>query len=206
MRRTAAALFGDRISFEGVSPAGSMDPVLFREALERGMAHDLAHEHDRFRDRYLTELEAALAEGRDAIRRLPGVRELLDDVRAQGERVVLGMLTGNYGHAASLKLRSVDLDIEWFQVTAFGDEAETRPGLVEVALERCASFTGERLSGEDVVVIGDTPKDVACASAHGCASLAVCTGRYGAEELLAAGATRVVPDLTDPTPFWELVG
>lgn len=205
MRRAAEGLFGGRLSFEGVSPAGSMDPILFKDALERAGAHDLAGEHDRFRDRYLAELEAALQERRSALRLMPGVRELLDDVRGNDERVVLGMLTGNYGPAASVKLRSLDLDIEWFRVTAFGDEADTRPGLVEVALERCEQLVGERLRGSDVLVIGDTPKDVGCAAAHGCTSLAVCTGRYGREELEACGATRVVDDLTDATAFWDLL-
>lgn len=206
MRRTAAALFDGRLSFDGVSPAGSMDPVLFRDALARADAHDLTHEHERFRDHYLGELERALNEGRSAVRILPGVRELLDDIRQRADgTVVLGMLTGNYGPAASLKLRSVDLDVGWFRITAFGDEAETRPDLVEVALERCERLVGERLSGSDVLVIGDTPKDVACAAAHGCSSLAVCTGRYSREELQAAGATRVVDDLSDPAAFWELM-
>ncbi len=206
MGRTAAALFDGRLSFDGVSPAGSMDPVLFREALERADAHDLSGEHDRFRDHYLAQLELALEERRRHTRLMPGVRELLDEIlRDRQERVVLGMLTGNYGPAAALKLRSVELDIGWFRVTAFGDEAETRPGLVEVALERCEQLLGARPLGDDVLVIGDTPKDVACAAAHGCASLAVCTGRYGRAELEAAGATRVVEDLSDPAVFWQLV-
>lgn len=204
MRRTAAALFDGRLSFDGVSPAGSMDPVLFRDALERAGAHDLAGEHERFRDHYLGELERALREGREHVRLLPGVRELLDDVRAR-DGVVLGMLTGNYGPAADLKLRAVDLDLGWFRVTAFGDEAETRPGLVELALARCEALLGKGVTGHDVVVIGDTPFDVACAASHGCASLAVCTGRYSRDELRAAGASVVVEDLSDPSPFWELM-
>lgn len=204
MRRTAAALFGGRLSFDGVSPAGAMDPVLFQDALARADAHDLAGEHARFREHYLGELERALDERRAGVQRLPGVRAVLDEVRER-DHVVLGMLTGNYGPAASLKLRAVDLDPGWFRVTAFGDEAETRPGLVEVALARCEQLLGVEVTGRDVVVIGDTPFDVACAAAHGCASLAVCTGRYTRAELRHAGATVVVDDLSDPAPLWELL-
>lgn len=204
MRRTAAALFDGRLSFDGVSPAGSMDPVLFREALERAEAHDLAGEHATFRERYLVELERALREGRAGVRLLPGVREILDEVHGRDD-VVLGMLTGNYGPAAALKLQAVDLDFHRFEVTAFGDEAETRPGLVEVALERCARRLGARVTGRDVVVIGDTPFDVGCAAAHGCVSLAVCTGRYSRAQLEQAGATLVVEDLSDPAPLRALL-
>jgi phosphoglycolate phosphatase len=205
MGRAAHALYGERISFEGVSPAGAMDPMLFREALERASALELLCEHDRFRDRYLEELERALEEGRERVRALPGALGALEAVRALEDRIVLGMLTGNYGPAAHLKLRAVKLEPTWFRVTAFGDEAPTRPGLVEVALGRCEALRQRRFSGPDVLVIGDTPKDVACAAAHGCASLAVATGRYSKQELEAAGATRVVDDLSDPAPLLELL-
>lgn len=204
MRRAAAALFGGRLSFDGVSPAGSLDIVLFREALLRANAPELEREHETFRARYLEELERSLEEKRAGVRVYPGVREVLLGVRERDD-VVLGMLTGNYGPAAALKLRAAGLEPEWFRVGAFGDEADTRPALVEVALERCRSSLGLRFCGPDVVVIGDTPFDVACASAHGCLSLAVCTGRYSRAELEDAGATVVVDDLSDPAPLYALL-
>jgi phosphoglycolate phosphatase len=46
-------------------------------------------------------------------------------------------------------------------------------------------------------VIGDTPHDVQCALAHGCRCLGVATGRSSVRELLAAGASRAVEDLSD---------
>jgi phosphoglycolate phosphatase len=54
-------------------------------------------------------------------------------------------------------------------------------------------------------VIGDTPRDVACAHAHGCVAFAVATGPYSVDELRQAGADVVVADLTDPTPLIEKV-
>lgn len=145
MRRAAAALFGGRLSFDGVSPAGSLDIVLFREALLRANAPELEREHGTFRARYLEELERSLEEKRAGVRVYPGVREVLLGVRERDD-VVLGMLTGNYGPAAALKLRAAGLEPEWFRVGAFGDEADTRPALVEVALERCRSSLGLRFA------------------------------------------------------------
>jgi phosphoglycolate phosphatase-like HAD superfamily hydrolase len=98
------------------------------------------------------------------------------------------------------------VDPDWFVVTAFGDEAETRPGLVRRALERQRVRTGRDTLPRDVVVIGDTPKDVACARENACKSLAVATGRFSREDLEAAGASRVVDDLSDPAPLLELLG
>jgi len=56
-----------------------------------------------------------------------------------------------------------------------------------------------------VVIVGDTPRDVECAHAHGCFAFAVATGRYSAEALAAAGADRVVADFRDPTPLFEIL-
>jgi phosphoglycolate phosphatase-like HAD superfamily hydrolase len=56
-----------------------------------------------------------------------------------------------------------------------------------------------------VVVIGDTPRDVQAAAAHGCHSLAVATGPYTVKQLEDAGATIAVEDLADASPLWELL-
>lgn len=205
LERAASSLFGERVSFRGINPAGGMDPLLFRAALERADALELEAEHDRFRERYLVELAQCLEEGREKVRSLPGAREALMAVQAASARITLGVLTGNYGPAARLKLRAVDVDPDCFAITAFGDEAPSRPALVEVALSRWAALHGRAFSPRDAVVVGDTTKDVACAAANGCLSLAVCTGSTSAAELTAAGATRVVEDLSDLTPLWELL-
>jgi phosphoglycolate phosphatase-like HAD superfamily hydrolase len=86
-------------------------------------------------------------------------------------------------------------------VGAFGDDAPTRPGLVRLALERSPS----RVDPADAIVIGDTPRDVECARANGCACLAVATGGHSREQLQEAGAERVVTDLGDPAPLLELL-
>lgn len=64
-------------------------------------------------------------------------------------------------------------------------------------LLRTAGLDHGRILGDRVLVIGDTRHDVACAKAHDCLCLGVTTGGGTAEELHAAGADRVVDDLTD---------
>jgi phosphoglycolate phosphatase-like HAD superfamily hydrolase len=48
-----------------------------------------------------------------------------------------------------------------------------------------------------VVVIGDTPNDVAAAKAIGARAIGVTTGRYTHDELRACGADEVVASLTE---------
>ena len=48
------------------------------------------------------------------------------------------------------------------------------------------------------MIVGDTPFDVDAARANDAYSLGVATGRFGVDELRAAGATLAMQDLTDP--------
>src|SRR5438552_19082305 len=99
---------------------------------------------------------------------LPGVRELLD-VLADRDDVYLALLTGNYEEAARLKLEYFDL-WRYFPCGAFGDDAPDRNGLLPRAIARVRECGGPEVAPEDVVVIGDTPLDVACAAAGGARS------------------------------------
>ena len=64
---------------------------------------------------------------------------------------------------------------------------------------------GRAIDPGAVVVIGDTPRDVACAQAHGCVAFGVATGRFSSDVLREAGADVVVEDLADPGPLIELI-
>lgn len=164
---------------------------------------DMKHRHDEFRDAYLKRLEFELTWDNKAFL-MPGIMELLKTLR-QRNSITLGLLTGNYGPAARAKLKAVEIQHDWFEITSFGDEAVTRPDLVELAMKRYFELKNEKLQPREVVVIGDTPKDVACAQAHGCVAFAVATGKWSIEELQAARADIVVDNLSDASRLLELL-
>jgi len=123
---------------------------------------------------------------------LAGIPDVLAWLAGQPD-VLLGLLTGNYEPVARLKLRSAGLG-RWFPSDqgAFGSDSEDRTMLPAVARRRAGSV-GAPHPRERTVVIGDTPRDIACARADEVRSLAVATGPYSIDALgdadaVAAGA------------------
>jgi phosphoglycolate phosphatase-like HAD superfamily hydrolase len=68
------------------------------------------------------------------------------------------------------------------------------PGL---ATRRAHALVGYPFAPTEVVVIGDTPHDIDCARAFGAMAVAVTTGRYTRDELLADRPDHLFDDLGD---------
>ncbi len=208
MGYVAQKLFGDQFSFDGVEVSGRLDPLIFAEAATMNGLDRTTASHDAFRDHYIDRLRQELIANQDRVRAAEGVHDTLAMLRRRKEQrddVVLGLLTGNYTRAVPIKLNAVGIDPGWFEVTAFGDEAATRADLVPVAIAKHTRLTGRSSDPDRVVIIGDTPHDVACAQAHGCVAFAVATGCFSQDQLRDAGADIVVSDLIDSTPLVQLI-
>ncbi len=126
---------------------------------------------------------------------LPGVREVLHALDGRPD-VFLGLLTGNYEQGARIKLEYFDL-WRYFRCGAYGDDSLDRHALVPVAIERSRHAGCPPVAPRDVVIIGDTPLDVACARDAGVSCLAVATGGYSVDALRATGAGTVFESLSD---------
>ena len=72
-----------------------------------------------------------------------------------------------------------------------------RDALVPIAVERARRIRVEVGRPDNIVVIGDTPLDVQCATAGGARCVAVATGSYDETALREAGAHVVLPDFSD---------
>jgi phosphoglycolate phosphatase-like HAD superfamily hydrolase len=125
---------------------------------------------------------------------LEGVSSLLASLEEGGHS--LGLLTGNIDRGAMIKVAHYGI-AEHFQFGAYGDDHWDRNKLGPIALERAIKATGRQFTPEETLVIGDTPKDVACAHAFGAKCVAVATGNFNEDQLVACGADRVVSDLVD---------
>jgi phosphoglycolate phosphatase len=149
---------------------------------------------------YLNRLDWNLTHGGFQGRVLQGVPETLDQISNRPNAVV-GLLTGNIAGGAASKMRHFGL-AHHFRFGAYGCDHADRNLLGPVALERALASTGRKFSAEEVWVIGDTPKDIACAHAIHARCLAVATGQFSAAALEASGADRVVETLDQA---WDLI-
>jgi phosphoglycolate phosphatase-like HAD superfamily hydrolase len=187
--RVAEAEFGIANGTAQLRFAGRTDPSIVRDFF---VQHGIAPTDENFRrfyDRYLIFLAETLREITGRI--LPGVPEWLQELETAPAPPLIGLLTGNIRPGAQLKLSHYDL---WdrFRMGAFGDDHEDRNRVAAIARERAQKLMGCPLEGGEILVIGDTPKDIECAAAIGARSLAVATGRYS------------VPELEKHSPSWTV--
>ncbi len=178
---------GRPVSFEGISFSGKTDPQIFREIVMAEIARG-GDVGDDYEDAITSTLEAYKEAARGYlptadVRDLPRAVELTQHFHASDD-VQLGLLTGNIQELAYLKLARICLD-GYFPFGAFGCDAENRNDLPPFALERAMSHTGRSFSGKDVIVIGDTPRDIECGKCIGATTVGVATGHFSADELAA---------------------
>jgi len=195
MDRAFERLTGIPRAFQGVPMAGRTDRAITESALQRladagrTVPRDEAF-HRRFTEAYLAEL--ALEVWKPGPTVCPGVLSTLDALERRDVRLALG--TGNYAGAGRVKLERFGL---WsrFAFGGFGDETCDR---VEV-IARAATEARQRCAcgADGLLVVGDTPNDIAAARAIGAPVLAVATGPYPLEELEPHKPDLLVANLLD---------
>jgi phosphoglycolate phosphatase len=108
------------------------------------------------------------------------------------------VLTGNLYPLAVLKLTTFGLGANLdLRIGAYGGDAVERTDLPRHALDRARRHLGRSFLGTELVIIGDTRRDIQAAHAVGAKAIGVATGTTSAAALHAAGADVVLPDLTD---------
>jgi phosphoglycolate phosphatase-like HAD superfamily hydrolase len=123
---------------------------------------------------------------------VPGMANLLESLSARCD-MTLSLVTGNFEPVARVKLKAAGIG-HWFArgQGGFGSDSEDRTMLPPIARRRAGELAGLTTSWprERTVVIGDTPRDIACAHADGLRCIAVTTGPHTRDDL--AGADQVV--------------
>jgi len=139
-------------------------------------------------DALAASFQSAYDRSGEQVSAFPGVRAMLDELRAGGVRtaVVTSKSRRRFGpDAERARLASaIDAAICAEDVTA----TKPDPDPVLRALAKLG------VSGSDALMVGDTPVDVAAALAAGTTAIGVAWGHSPSEDLLAAGASAVVAE------------
>ncbi len=181
--------FADQLGTRTVADfgfGGMTDRAIAREGLLRGGLAPEEDELDAFLERYLAYLAEELPRSA-GYRVLAGVTQALDTLEAlrnEGHPIGIGLGTGNLERGARLKLEPGSL---WhrFAFGGYGSDHEDRSLLLERGAARGAEALRVPRESARVVVIGDTPRDVAAAHAIGAHCIAVASGPFDAAALAA---------------------
>ena len=129
----------------------------------------------------------------------PGIVELLDALANRSDTFRLSLVTGNLEPVARLKLERAGIGHRFpAGQGGFGSDHPKRAELPPIARARMSDPPWPR---DRTVVIGDTPRDIACARADRVRVAAVATGPFAVEAL--ADADAVADDARSLLPVLE---
>ncbi|HYX35675.1 MAG TPA: HAD hydrolase-like protein [Oligoflexus sp.] len=187
--------------FVDINFGGRTDQSITRELFER---HGIPWDPDagqKFLNLYADYFQDALQSRAPIL--LPGVRELLQRLR-EGQKHLMGLLTGNIERCAQIKLDAFQL-WPYFDFGGFGDHHEDRAEIAAEAYRRAVRLRGGELRPHEVLIIGDTPADVRCARAIGADVLIVGTGPVERSAIDEALPDYFHDDLSGLETIWELI-
>lgn len=201
MGRAGRELHAPDFDEHKVDYSGRLDPLIINDLLN---AHGIEPTPTNTRDfhagykKHLTHLLNPTDGSPSPAQPCPGIPELLDALD-NIPALTLGLLTGNYEDTGTVKLNAANIDVARFDIRVWGDHSPhdppSRDHLPPIALQRFHERTGEPIDPAHVLIIGDTPNDIACAKASNCRALAVATGIFTTADL--AHADRAVETLHD---------
>lgn len=185
------------------STAGKTDGLIVRETLHSWEEAAILERLERFYVVYEGELQSRFEYLQRETTILRGVQATLSHLQPH---TIHSLLTGNLQRTAKIKLDAVDLSHHFrWEWGAFSSDSHIRNDLVPVAVQR-AQAAGWHGTLDDVVVIGDTPFDIACAKIAGARSVAVASGRFSREQLAEHQPDLLLADLGDLALFQAFLG
>ena len=160
---------------------GKMDSVIIYEVLQSaGLdAGEITGKFERAKECYIERFRQS-ARASD-VTLMVGIPELLQELSGHSD-VLLALLTGNFEESGRHKLLLPEIN-HYFPFGAFADDAPSRNELPAVAVAKAYQLTGVQFFNHDIIIIGDTEHDIACARVLNAKSIAVATGNYSTEEL-----------------------
>jgi len=202
MNAAALAVFGLRDAFSHFDFGGRTDPWVLDLLCRQ---HNLAPTPEHIKRFYAVYVESLRVELHNPkALTCAGIRNTLAHLTSSTD-IVLGLLTGNIVAGAQAKLEHFGL-WGYFPFGAFADDSGERNRLGPIALDRARRHLGRTdIAPADLIVIGDTPHDIACARAVGAHAVATATGGATFDELAAHRPDLLVRDFADMAPLLTFI-
>jgi phosphoglycolate phosphatase len=125
---------------------------------------------------------------------LPGVKQLLTEL-AETENIIM-LYTGDSRAIVKAVFNATGLG-KYFSGCFYGTEVDKRADMVTLALKRAKELTGKDFKGKDIVIIGDSLRDIEVSKQFDALMISVATGVYSENELRKSGADYIFKDLSD---------
>jgi phosphoglycolate phosphatase len=125
---------------------------------------------------------------------LPGVEQLLAQLTKTADIIML--YTGDSKAIVEAVFKTTGLG-KYFRDCFYGTDVDKRADMVTLALKRAKDVSGKDFSGKDIVIIGDSLRDIEVSKQFGAMMISVATGVYSEDELRKSGADYVFKDLSD---------
>jgi len=202
LKRALKERFGILDNLEDIEIAGMTDSGIVASILKKHKIPTTTENLSAFLDSYVHFLSRELPRRKGNV--LPGVLRLLEELKTR-KHVVLGLLTGNLSRGAELKLSHYGV-WHFFEFGAFADDHHDRNELGAFARTRAKEKHGHDFSPEEIDVIGDTPRDIACGKAIGARTIAVATGNWTRDELAKHNPDFLIDDFSDVNRLIDTLG
>jgi phosphoglycolate phosphatase len=193
LKQALAERHGIEDDLDDIEIAGMTDSGIVISILKKHKIPETRENVTAFLDSYVHFLSLELPRRKGNL--LPGVLELLEKLKSR-KHIVLALLTGNLSRGAQLKLGHYGV-WHFFEFGAFADDHHDRNQLGPFAQARAKEKHGHEFAADEIDIIGDTPRDIACGKALGARTIAVSTGTWSRKELAEHGPDFLIDDLSD---------
>jgi phosphoglycolate phosphatase len=134
---------------------------------------------------------------------LPGVKKLLSELSKTDH--IVALYTGDSSQIVNQVFRATGLG-RYFKFCFYGTEVKTRTDMVKLAINKAEKATGRKFRDKNIVIIGDSVRDIECGKSLGALTIAVATGFHSRKELLKAGPDYLFDNLKDYRKVLEALG
>lgn len=192
-------IYGQTIDYQLIKTSGMTDNYIAKQIVEliecrqaeAGEIASLTSRYEELLAQYLSNHPGKI---------LSGVEPMLNAL-ANREDIVQLILTGNSRHGAEVKLSYHGLDSFFdFEHSAFGDGCLDR-NEISAKARQIVQTVYPHIEANEIYVIGDTPNDVRCGKSIGVRTIAVASGRFTYDELMASHPSEVFESLPSPQEF-----